>query len=71
MSLPENFQGDLLLGHGYAGLLVHPDIVQSHPAEDAESLHKVLVVLREGQPVEFVHQLKQFLPDVFFFKLIK
>ena len=59
ISLPENFQCDLLLGHGDAGLLVHPDVVKAHPAEDGEGLDKVLVVLGEGQPVELVDQLEQ------------
>ena len=59
MYLPEHFQCDLLFGHGDACLLVHPDIVQSHPAKDGEGLDKVLVVLGEGQPVKLVDQLEQ------------
>ena len=40
------------------GRLVHPHVVDAHPAEDGEGLDKVLVVPGEGEAVELVHQLE-------------
>jgi hypothetical protein len=42
----------LLLGHGEDRRLVHLHIVDPHPAEDGEGLHKVLVVGGERQVVK-------------------
>lgn len=55
--IAEHLQRHTLLRHRHYCLLVHVRIVDSHPAKDGKRLHKVLVVLRKGQVVEFVHQL--------------
>ena len=40
----QDLQGDLLLGHGGAGRLVHLDVGDAHPAEYSEGLQEVLVI---------------------------
>lgn len=53
----QDFQSNILLGYRHHSLLVHVRVVDTHPAEDGESLHEVLVVLRERQVVELVDEL--------------
>ena len=56
--VPEDFQGDLLLSHCQYGLLIHVNVVDSHPAKNSERLHEILIVARERQILKLVDQLK-------------
>lgn len=54
----EALQGDLLLRHQLAGVLVHLRVVDAQPAEDGERLEERHVAVREGGPVRLVDQLR-------------